>query len=127
MLEQIFPRGIEHYLTGGLLIGAGVALLYLATGLVGGMSSLFTVVWSWFAPTPFFHQERWTASRVWRVVYALGVVAGAALFLALGGASTWTHVPAWRLLLGGVLVGFGARLGGGCTSGHGICGLASLQ
>jgi uncharacterized membrane protein YedE/YeeE len=36
-------------------------------------------------------------------------------------------VAPWRLLTGGFLVGYGARLGGGCTSGHGICGLASLQ
>ncbi len=38
-----------------------------------------------------------------------------------------TQVPTWWLLLGGLLVGFGARMAGGCTSGHGICGLASLK
>ena len=36
-------------------------------------------------------------------------------------------MPAWQLLLGGFFVGYGARLGNGCTSGHGICGLGSLQ
>jgi uncharacterized membrane protein YedE/YeeE len=36
-------------------------------------------------------------------------------------------LPAWQLLLGGLLVGYGARLSNGCTSGHGICGLGSLQ
>ena len=50
-----------------------------------------------------------------------------ALFVLLGGAPTHTQVAPWRLLAGGFLVGFGSRLGGGCTSGHGICGLASLQ
>jgi len=38
-----------------------------------------------------------------------------------------TAVPAWQLLVGGFIAGFGARLGHGCTSGHGICGLGSLQ
>ena len=38
-----------------------------------------------------------------------------------------TEVPAWRLLLGGLVAGYGARLSGGCTSGHGICGMASLS
>ena len=38
-----------------------------------------------------------------------------------------TAVPAWQLLVGGCFVGYGARLGNGCTSGHGICGLGSLQ
>ena len=36
-------------------------------------------------------------------------------------------MPAWRLLLGGVVAGYGARLSGGCTSGHGICGMGSLK
>jgi hypothetical protein len=38
-----------------------------------------------------------------------------------------TSVPVWQLVVGGFLVGYGARLGNGCTSGHGICGLGSLQ
>ena len=38
-----------------------------------------------------------------------------------------TSIPVWQLLLGGGLVGYGARLANGCTSGHGICGLGSLQ
>ena len=43
------------------------------------------------------------------------------------GVATPTSIEWWRLLLGGVLVGIGARMGGGCTSGHGICGIASLE
>lgn len=45
----------------------------------------------------------------------------------LGGVREATAVPAWQLLVGGFFVGYGARLGNGCTSGHGICGLRSLQ
>jgi uncharacterized membrane protein YedE/YeeE len=127
MLDHLFPHGIQHYLTGGMLIGAGVALLFVFTGLIGGMSSFFSAAWSWVSSAPFFQEPKLVASRNWRLAYALGLIAGAALFVLLGGARTWTSVPAWRLLAGGVLVGVGARLGGGCTSGHGICGLASLQ
>ena len=127
MLDRMFPHGIEHYLTGGLLIGAGVALLFVAAGLVGGMSSFFPAVLSWFVPGPAFRRAPLLSSRAWRVAYALGLVAGAALFVRLGGAPTHTQVAPWRLLVGGFLVGYGSRLGGGCTSGHGICGLASLQ
>jgi hypothetical protein len=62
-------------------------------------------------------------------VYAAGLVLGALLWRLgfAGGAAQATQVPAWQLLLGGFLVGYGARLGNGCTSGHGICGLGSLQ
>ena len=62
-------------------------------------------------------------------MFAAGLVLGAALWwLWLGpNQALHTQVPAWQLGLGGVLVGFGSRLGNGCTSGHGICGLSSLQ
>lgn len=62
-------------------------------------------------------------------MFALGLVVGAAAWWALQGPSEplETGLPAWQLGLGGVLVGFGARLSNGCTSGHGICGLGSLQ
>lgn len=126
---SLFPLGWQHYLLGGVLIGAGVALLFVLTGLVGGMSTVFSSTWSFVVQRPFFQQARFTDSRNWRLVFALGLVLGALLWwLVLAhGAQQTTDVPAWRLLLGGVLVGYGARLGNGCTSGHGICGLGSMQ
>jgi uncharacterized membrane protein YedE/YeeE len=126
---SLFPLGWSHYLVGGLLIGAGVALLFVFTGLVGGMSTVFSSTWSFLLRQPFFQQARFTDSRAWRLVYALGLVLGAGLWwwLFSDHASASTEVPVWQLLLGGLLVGFGARLGNGCTSGHGICGLGSLQ
>ena len=126
---SLFPLGWQHYLLGGVLIGTGVALLFVLTGLVGGMSTVFSSTWSFVVQRPFFQQARFTDSRNWRLVFALGLVLGALLWwLVLAhGAQQTTDVPAWRLLLGGVLVGYGARLGNGCTSGHGICGLGSLQ
>ena len=129
MLTSLFPLGWAHYLAGGLCIGAGVALLYLATGRLAGMSSVFSSSWSFVSPRAVFRQPRWLASRAWRLQLALGLVLGAALWwLVLGPADPLaTAVPAWRLALGGLVAGFGARLAGGCTSGHGICGLGSLK
>jgi uncharacterized membrane protein YedE/YeeE len=66
-------------------------------------------------------------SRGWRLVYSAGLVLGAFAYLQMMGEPFSTGIPAWRLLVGGLLIGFGARLSNGCTAGHGICGLASLQ
>lgn len=128
-IYSIFPFGWQHYLLGGVLIGSGVALLYIFNGWVGGMSTVFSSSWSYVFNKPFFQQARMTDTRAWRLVYALGVVLGALVWrvwLSDGSAQT-TSVPAWQLLVGGFLVGYGARLGDGCTSGHGICGLGSMQ
>ena len=127
--NALFPLGWQHYLLGGVTIGLGVALLYVFNGWIGGMSSVFSSSWSYLLQRPFFQQTRFTDTRAWRLVYAAGVVLGALvwrLWLSDGSPQT-TSVPAWQLLLGGFLVGYGARLGNGCTSGHGICGLGSLQ
>lgn len=128
-LPSIFPLGWQHYLSGGVLIGCGVALLFLVTGLVGGMSTVFSSTWSLLLKQPFFQQERFTGSRAWRLVYALGLILGALVWrMGFGdGHPLTTNVPVWQLVLGGFLVGYGARLGNGCTSGHGICGLGSMQ
>ncbi len=129
LFPTLFPFGWQHYLLGGLTIGAGVALLYLFNGWVGGMSSVFSSSWSLVSKRAFFQQERFLNSRSWRLVYAVGVVLGALVwrFALAGGEAQHTSVPVWQLLIGGFLVGYGARLGNGCTSGHGICGLGSLQ
>ena len=110
----LFPLGWQHYLLGGVFIGTGVALLFVFTGLVGGMSSVFSSTWSYLVQRPY---------------YAAGLVLGAWLWWLLLGDGTrgGTAVPVWQLVAGGFLVGYGARLGNGCTSGHGICGLGSLQ
>jgi uncharacterized protein len=126
---QLFPLGWQHYLLGGISIGAGVALMFVFTGWVGGMSSVFSSTWSFVLKRPFFQQPRWTDTRVWRLVYALGLVLGAGVWWLMfsDGTPLTTDVPVALLLVGGFLVGYGARLGNGCTSGHGICGLGSLS
>lgn len=128
-MNALFPLGWAHYLAGGLLIGLGVAWLFLSTGRIGGMSTVFSSTWSWVSRASFFQQARFVDSRAWRLVYAAGLVLGAALWwFTLGERVPMsTGLPWWQLLLGGALVGYGARLGNGCTSGHGICGLGSLQ
>ncbi len=119
-LNLLFPNGWQHYLLGGLTIGAGVALLFLFNGWVGGMSSVFSSSWSFVSKRAFFQQARFVNTRNWRLVYALGVVLGALVwrFTLAGGETQYTSVPAWQLLVGGFLVGYGARLGNGCTSGQ---------
>ena len=126
---SLFPQGWLHYLLGGLLIGAGAALLFVLTGRIGGMSTVFSSSWSYLLRRPYFQQRRFVDSRSWRLVYALGLILGALVWW-LGfaaGKPEATTVPVWQLLVGGFFVGYGARLGNGCTSGHGICGLGSLQ
>ncbi|MBI5257805.1 MAG: YeeE/YedE family protein [Burkholderiales bacterium] len=125
----VFPLGWAHYLAGGLCIGLGVAGLFVFTGRIGGMSTVFSSSWSWLSQRPYFQQPRLLQSRGWRAVFALGLVLGAGLWWWLMGPAEGmrTGLPPWQLLLGGLLVGYGARLSGGCTSGHGICGLGSLQ
>jgi uncharacterized protein len=111
-------------------IGIGVSLLFLLTGWVGGMSTVFSATWSFVSRRPFFQQARFVETRAWRLVFALGLVVGAAAWWWWAGGSAnvaRTGLPLWQLGVGGVLVGFGARMSNGCTSGHGICGLASLQ
>lgn len=128
MLEQFFPNGLGHYLAGGLIIGIAVGLLFVTTGLIGGMSTVFSSTCSYFSKQAFFQQARFTESRAWRLVFAAGLVLGGLVWLIWSAEGAWlTGVSWWRLTLGGFLVGFGARMSNGCTSGHGICGLASLQ
>lgn len=128
-MMQLFPNGWAHYLIGGLIIGVGVSLMYMFTGRTTGMSSVFTATWSYVSNRPFFQQPRYIGTRNWRLVLALGVFLGAALWWVLLGPAGGiaTRLPWWQLLAGGILAGYGARKADGCTSGHGICGLASLS
>lgn len=127
MIAQYFPNGLERYLVGGLFIGLGVSLLYLTTGRQGGVSTFFSAAWSWCLRTPFFQQASLLGTRQWRLVYTLGLILGGSLYALLGLPLEASQLPHWKFIVGGLLIGFGARLGGGCTSGHGICGMASLS
>lgn len=122
------PHGWTHYAAGGLMIGSGVVLLFALTGLIGGMSSVYTTTWTFLITRPYFRSPNLVASRDWRLAYATGLVLGAFLWWSQSGSvdHVAVSIPPLRLFLGGILVGYGVRLSRGCTSGHGICGLASL-
>lgn len=127
-MDAFFPLGVWHYLLGGLLIGLGVSWIFASTGIVAGMSSVFSSSWGYVSKLSHFQTARLRETRNWRLVLAAGLILGAWLVVQfLPGHAVQTAVPAWQLLLGGLIAGFGARLSGGCTSGHGICGMASLQ
>ena len=128
-MQQIFPNGIQSYLVGGLIMGLGVALAFALSGLVIGMSTVLSSTWSFVSRLSFFQHERFVGSRGWRLALALGLVIGGALYLVTvaRGVTFQTHVAVWQLALGGFIAGFGARMSNGCTSGHGICGIGSLQ
>lgn len=128
LVETLFPRGIEQYLVGGLLIGLGTVLVYAGTGIPAGASTFLESTLSYGSRLRRFQQTRFTASRDWRVVFTLGIVAGAAGYSVVAGEFGWyTDVHPWRLFLGGILIGVGTRLGKGCTSGHGVCGVGSAS
>lgn len=123
---DVFPNGVSHYAIGGLLVGLGVAIIYVATGIIAGASTFLESTLSYVSERRRFQQYR--TSRDWRVVFTVGIVAGAAVYaLAFQGGGWTTDVQWWRLLLGGILIGAGTRVGKGCTSGHGICGVASAS
>jgi uncharacterized membrane protein YedE/YeeE len=127
-LGELFPRGILPYLIGGLLIGAGTAVIYLATGIIAGASTFLESTLSYVSDVPRFNQFKYVQSRDWRIVFTVGIISGAAVYAILFQDGIWTtDVQWWRLLGGGFLVGIGTRLGKGCTSGHGVCGIGSLS
>lgn len=101
-------------LLGGLLIGLASALLLLANRKIAGISGILAGLLR-LAPQ----------DRTWRIAFLLGLLAAPSLY-ALIDQRPAVHIEAtWPLLLfSGLLVGFGTRLGSGCTSGHGILGLA---
>lgn len=105
-------------LIGGGLIGLAATLLFALNGRIAGISGI-----AWLAV-----RER-TAAGIWRWAFLAGLVAGAGLWFALGigGDPPRSGFPLPMLLGGAFLVGVGTRLGSGCTSGHGICGLARLS
>ncbi|MFC7138109.1 YeeE/YedE family protein [Halobaculum litoreum] len=127
-LAGLFPNGYTQYAVGGVLVATGIAVVYLGTAIIPGNSTFLETTLSYGSSLPRFRQAKYVASRDWRVVFALSIVAGAGLWVvALGGSTFTTEVQWWRLLGGGVLVGIGTRIGKGCTAGHGVCGIGSVS
>jgi uncharacterized membrane protein YedE/YeeE len=105
-------------LIGGGLIGLSAVILWVMDGRVAGISGIV----GGLADAP-------QSDAGWRIAFLLGLLAAPLLYwTAGGGLPSVTITPSFPLILaGGLLVGFGTRLGGGCTSGHGVCGMARLS
>ncbi|RZU47678.1 hypothetical protein EV700_0645 [Fluviicoccus keumensis] len=106
---------VTPQIAGGVLIGLAAALLILVNGRVAGISGIFGMV-----------LDGGVGERFWRTAFLAGLVLPA-LWLITSGA-TVTMEGGWPLYaVAGALVGAGTRLGSGCTSGHGVCGIANLS
>jgi uncharacterized membrane protein YedE/YeeE len=106
-------------LSGGLLIGSAALLLLLFSGRIAGVSGIAAIA-TRIEPGGM----PWSQAAAFVLGLPLGAALVAAFFRAPEIAVT-SSVPA--LLAGGLLVGFGTRLGSGCTSGHGVCGMSRLS
>ncbi len=101
---------------GGALIALSLAIMLVTTGRIAGLSGVLAGLLS-------------TGDRAWRAWFVAGMLAVGAVF-ALVRPSTFdvaSRVPLPVVAIAGVLVGLGTRLGNGCTSGHGLCGISRLS
>lgn len=105
-------------LAGGALIGLAAVLLLWCNGRIAGISGIAGGLW--FAPG---------GERAWRWCFLVGLMLGAGAWALVAPTPVLPRqgFPVSLLLLAGLLVGYGTSLGGGCTSGHGVCGLARLS
>lgn len=106
-------------LGGGAMIGAAAVLLMLVAGRIMGATGVLAGA---LMPASM-------SDGVWRWVMIAGMVTAPVVFLAMTGAWPEITVPVGTpmLIIGGFLVGIGVTFGGGCTSGHGVCGIARLS
>lgn len=112
---QHFTPGLS--LIGGVLIGISSALFILANGRIAGISGILGGL------------LRPSAGDVrWRIAFLLGLLAAPALaYLFIPYEAPTIEAGTGTLIAAGLLVGVGTRYGGGCTSGHGVCGLSRLS
>jgi len=106
-------------LSGGLAIGLGAVLLMLGLGRILGATGIMSGL--------VFSESREEMS--WRAAMVLGMIAAPGLIFLVSGTMPVVDVPMSpaMIVIGGVIVGLGASLGSGCTSGHGVCGLSRLS
>ncbi len=130
-----------HWALSGAILGGITVLLMATLNTQLGLSTTFANFCALGSDLPYFRRSSLRVGGRWRLWFALGLVGAGVLSAVLGGG--WT--PTWNLGLfdtqvgwgpmgkvawmfgGGVLIGLGTRTGGGCTSGHGLFGLATLQ
>ena len=119
MMAEYFPQAMPlRGFIGGLLIGLGAAVFLIGSGRIAGISGLFARTLG-LATGPFDRGALW---------FTLALIGGAVLVSLIDGPVEQRFPPHWfYLAVGGVIVGFGTRLGSGCTSGHGVCGMSRLS
>lgn len=112
MTEQIV-----YPLIGGLLIGLATSLMLMGLGRIAGISGIFST----FLSLP-------QKEDFWRYNFIAGIIFGGILMYFISPQFFNYEIKATplRIISAGLLVGFGTRLGSGCTSGHGVCGLSRL-
>jgi uncharacterized membrane protein YedE/YeeE len=104
-------------LLGGALIGLAATLLLFLNGRVAGVAGILAGTIA--APGP---------ERDWRTAFIVGLIFAPVIFAFFGGTLPKPVLPPLpEIIVAGLLVGVGTRLGNGCTSGHGVCGLARLS
>ncbi|EHU4915545.1 YeeE/YedE family protein [Vibrio vulnificus] len=105
-------------LVGGILLGISALTMLLVNGKVAGISGILTGL---LIPK--------SRDFAWRLMFVIGMVSGGVLAVTFGAASASVALPTSGVLIAaaGLLVGIGTRLGNGCTSGHGICGIGRLS
>ena len=103
---------------GGALIGLSAVLLMLSAGRIAGVSGIFSGLLN-------LRSE----DKGWRVTFIAGLILAPVIAGWIGYGMAQPKLPSnWAVIVAaGLLVGFGSRLGGGCTSGHGICGIGRLS
>jgi uncharacterized membrane protein YedE/YeeE len=102
---------------GGVLIGLATLILLIGNGRIAGISGILGNLFASITDV------------AWRVAFLIGIIAGPLIWLLVrGGDYPITVTNSLPLLIaGGILVGFGTRMGSGCTSGHGVCGLGRFS
>ena len=115
-----FPNAMPvDGLIGGAMIGTSAAIMLLGLGRIAGVSGLAARA-TGIADSG--------APRDMALAFVLGLPIGALVVAYIvGGVAVTFPTSIWQLALGGLLVGYGTRLGSGCTSGHGVCGLSRLS
>ncbi|WP_297769153.1 YeeE/YedE family protein [uncultured Roseovarius sp.] len=106
-------------LVGGVLIGLSAVLLMFLQGRIMGATGILSGLLT----------ANTSGDKGWRAAMVLGMIAGPILVFALTGQMPAVDVPvSWpMILIGGFIVGIGVTFGSGCTSGHGVCGMARLS
>lgn len=106
-------------LGGGVLIGVASILLMLTLGRIMGATGILAGLFTFSSGNDF----------AWRAALLAGMVTAPVLMLFVTGSMPSVEVPVstMMMVLGGLIVGVGVTLGGGCTSGHGVCGIARLS